>query len=233
MKTRLLSLCILCAVLPGVAAAAGPKITSLDTSGYPTVRATVVTPKPVAAAPKLTENGIPVVGFRAVNLGREKSVAAVIDRSQSMLGQAMKDASAAARAFVGTQARPRPRRHLRGRPPRGPADELLVGDGPKPTPRCARSRSTRSAVPRSTTPSCWRRRHSQPTSTRRGCSCCSRTGRKSRVTQPWSRRSPPPEPPTSRSIRSGSRARASGPLRSSASPRRRAAATRARAGRRT
>ena len=105
MKTRLLSLFVLCAVLPGVAAAAGPKITSLDTSGYPTVRATVVTPKPVAKAPALTENGIPVVGFRAVNLGREKSVAAVIDRSQSMLGQAMKDASAAARQFVGTKPR--------------------------------------------------------------------------------------------------------------------------------
>ena len=103
MKRRLLPLCVLCAVLPGVAAAAGPKITSLDTSGYPTVRATVVTPKPVGSAPALTENGIPVVGFRAVNLGREKSVAAVIDRSQSMLGQAMKDASAAARAFVGTK----------------------------------------------------------------------------------------------------------------------------------
>ena len=70
----------------------------LDTSGYPTVRATVVTPKPSQRAPALTENGIPVVGFQAVNLGREKSVAAVIDRSQSMRGQAMADASAAARA---------------------------------------------------------------------------------------------------------------------------------------
>ena len=106
MKRRLLSLCVLCAVLPGVAAAAGgSKITSLDTSGYPSVRATVVTPKPVGTAPALTENGVPVVGFRAVNLGREKSVAAVIDRSQSMLGQAMKDASAAAREFIGTKPR--------------------------------------------------------------------------------------------------------------------------------
>ena len=100
---RLLCLCVLAAVVPGIAAAAGPRITSLDTSGYPTVRATVVTPKPVGAAPALTENGTPVVGFRAVNLGREKSVAAVIDRSQSMLGQAMKDASAAAREFVGAK----------------------------------------------------------------------------------------------------------------------------------
>ena len=101
MKRRLLVLCVLGAVLPGIAAAAGPRITSLDTSGYPTVRATVVTPKPVGTAPALTENGTPVVGFKAVNLGREKSVAAVIDRSQSMLGQAMTDASAAAREFVG------------------------------------------------------------------------------------------------------------------------------------
>ena len=104
MKTRLFSLLVLCAVLPGVAAAAGPKITSLDTSGYPVVRATVVTPKPVGAAPALTENGSSVVGFHAVNLGREKSVAAVIDRSQSMLGQAMKDASAAARMSDGHAA---------------------------------------------------------------------------------------------------------------------------------
>jgi tight adherence protein B len=103
-KRRLLSLCVLCVALPGVAAAAaGPKITSLDTSGYPTVRVTVVTPAPVGRAPELTENGVPVVGLHAVNLGREKSVAAVIDRSQSMLGQAMKDASAAARQFVGTK----------------------------------------------------------------------------------------------------------------------------------
>ena len=35
--------------LPGVAAAAAPKIASLDTAGYPTVRVTVVTPKPVAS----------------------------------------------------------------------------------------------------------------------------------------------------------------------------------------
>ncbi|HEX4930174.1 MAG TPA: type II secretion system F family protein, partial [Gaiellaceae bacterium] len=104
MRLRLLSLCVLCAVLPGIATAAGPKITSLDTSGYPTVRVTVVTPKPVGAAPAVTENGTPVVGYRAVNLGREKSVAVGVDRSQSMLGQAMKDASAAAREFVGSKS---------------------------------------------------------------------------------------------------------------------------------
>jgi tight adherence protein B len=100
---RVLTLVVLCAALPGVAQAAAPKIASLDTADYPTVRATVVTPTPVAKAPKLTENGNPVVGFRAVNLGRDKSVMLLFDRSQSMIGQAIKDASAAARQFVGSK----------------------------------------------------------------------------------------------------------------------------------
>ena len=100
---RLLALALLAAALPGVSLAASPKIASLDTAEYPTVRTTVVTPKPVATAPKLTENGKAVVGLRAVNLGREKSVMLLVDRSQSMIGQAMRDASAAARQFVGSK----------------------------------------------------------------------------------------------------------------------------------
>ena len=100
---RLLALAVLCAALPAVAAAAGPRITSLDTAGYPTVRVTAVTPKPVGTAPSVTENGRPVVGLRAINLGREKSVVLIVDRSQSMLGQAIADASAAARQFVGSK----------------------------------------------------------------------------------------------------------------------------------
>jgi len=100
---RLLAIAVLAAALPGVALGASPKIASLDTGGYPTVRATVVTPKPLASAPAVTENGRPVVGFRAVNLGREKSVMLLFDRSQSMIGQAIVDASAAARQFVGSK----------------------------------------------------------------------------------------------------------------------------------
>jgi tight adherence protein B len=100
---RFLALAVLSAALPSVALAATPKFASLDTAGYPTVRATVVTPKPVGTAPSVTENGRPVVGFRAVNLGREKSVMLLFDRSQSMVGQAIADASAAARQFVGTK----------------------------------------------------------------------------------------------------------------------------------
>jgi tight adherence protein B len=100
---RFLALAVLCASLPSVALAAAPKIASLDAAGYPTVRATVVTPKPVGTAPALKENGRPVVGFRAVNLGREKSVMLLFDRSQSMVGPAIVDASAAARQFVGAK----------------------------------------------------------------------------------------------------------------------------------
>jgi tight adherence protein B len=100
---RLLAVAVLCVALPGVATAAVPRFASLDTAEYPTVRATVVTPKPVGSAPQLTENGRPVVGFRAVNLGREKSVMLLFDRSQSMIGQAIADASAAARQFVGSK----------------------------------------------------------------------------------------------------------------------------------
>jgi tight adherence protein B len=98
-KRILLAACALAIALPGVAGAAA-RITAVDTSGYPTVRATVVTAKPVSKIGPLTENGRPVNGLEAANLGREKSVVLAVDRSQSMQGQALKDASAAARAFV-------------------------------------------------------------------------------------------------------------------------------------
>ena len=59
-----------------------------------------MTPKPTARAPRLTENGKRVNGLEAANLGRAKSVVLAVDRSQSMQGQALLDASRAARAFV-------------------------------------------------------------------------------------------------------------------------------------
>ena len=103
MRRTLLSAVALVAVLvPGVGGAAGgnTRITAVDTSAYPSVRVTVVTPQPAAKAPKLSEDGQPVIGFTAKNFGREKSVVLLFDRSQSMLGQAMQDATAAARSFV-------------------------------------------------------------------------------------------------------------------------------------
>jgi tight adherence protein B len=100
-RLLLTGLALVAVLVPGVAGAAGDaRITAVDTSAYPSVRVTVVTPRPTAKAPRLSEDGQAVIGFAAKNLGREKSVVLAVDRSQSMLGAAMRDASAAARAFV-------------------------------------------------------------------------------------------------------------------------------------
>ena len=95
---------VLGGVVPGAALAAPPnRITAIDTSGYPTVRATIVTSAATKRVPPLRENGLAVIGLEGANLGREKSVVLAVDRSQSMLGQAILDASAAARTFVRTK----------------------------------------------------------------------------------------------------------------------------------
>ena len=86
------------------AAGASVEIRGLDTSGYPAVRLTVVSSKPVAIKPALAENGRVVTGLEAQNLGREKAVVLALDRSQSMTGGALSDAVAAARAFVDIKA---------------------------------------------------------------------------------------------------------------------------------
>lgn len=81
------------------AAAAGVRISGVDTAGYPEVAVTVVAPAG-AAQPQLFENGRPAAGLQAINLGRLKSVVLAVDRSQSMAGASLRDASAAARSFV-------------------------------------------------------------------------------------------------------------------------------------
>ncbi|HEX6699409.1 MAG TPA: type II secretion system F family protein [Gaiellaceae bacterium] len=82
------------------AAAASIQVKGVDMSGYPTIRLSVVTPGALSAAPSLEENGSRVAGFQAENLGRSKSVVLAVDRSKSMAGQSLEDATAAARAFV-------------------------------------------------------------------------------------------------------------------------------------
>ncbi|HZQ81585.1 MAG TPA: type II secretion system F family protein [Gaiellaceae bacterium] len=82
------------------AGAAG--LTGVDTSGYPEVRVTVVAP-PGSGEPKLTENGAPVAGLHAVNLGSAKSIVLAVDRSQSMKGHKLANATRAARVFVGAK----------------------------------------------------------------------------------------------------------------------------------
>jgi len=84
--------------------APGSKIRGLDTSGYPAVRLTVVSSKPVATKPALAENGRVVTGLEAQNLGLAKAVVLALDHSQSMTGSSLSDALAAAREFVSIKA---------------------------------------------------------------------------------------------------------------------------------
>jgi tight adherence protein B len=86
------------------AAAAAVQVRGVDASSYPTIRATVVTSKVSRTPPVVTENGRPVVGVTAATLANGTSTVLAIDRSQSMKGQPLAQAVAAARAFV--QARP-------------------------------------------------------------------------------------------------------------------------------
>ena len=79
--------------------AAPVRVVGVDTGGYPELRVTVVAP-PGSAQPTLRENGAPVTGLEAYNLGRAKSVVLLIDNSQSMSGKPLTDAVAAARTFI-------------------------------------------------------------------------------------------------------------------------------------
>jgi tight adherence protein B len=92
------------------AAGAGVQLRGVDATAYPTIRASIYTPTG-GGRPALWENGTPVAGFQAQNLGRVKAIATLIDRSQSMRGKPLADAAAGARAFVAAKQ---------------PADELSV-----------------------------------------------------------------------------------------------------------
>jgi tight adherence protein B len=83
-------------------ATAAVQIAGIDTSAYPEVRVTVVAPAG-SGRPALRENGAPVIGFSAANLASAKSVVLAVDRSQSMAGTKLADATGAASAFVGAK----------------------------------------------------------------------------------------------------------------------------------
>ena len=85
------------------AALAGLEVKGVDTRDYPKVRLTVVADRAAPEPPTLSENGAPVSGVVAENLGRAKSIALAVDRSQSMEGPALGDAAAAAASFVGSK----------------------------------------------------------------------------------------------------------------------------------
>jgi tight adherence protein B len=89
--------------LAASAASAAPgtvRVSSFNAADYPRLVVNVQTGSRTTTAPRLTENGQPVTGLDAVNLGDSKSVVVAIDTSQSMGGGSLRNASAAAREFV-------------------------------------------------------------------------------------------------------------------------------------
>jgi tight adherence protein B len=92
------------ALLAPVAATASVTLRRLDPSGYPTIRATLVAPVASDQTPTLTENGRRVVDLTALNLSASKSVVIAVDRSRSMAGKQLDDATAAARKFLAAKA---------------------------------------------------------------------------------------------------------------------------------
>ena len=81
-------------------AAADVSVTSVDTNGFPTVHATVVSSGGPTVVPTVTEDGRPVAGLIAQNLSRAKAVVLAIDDSKSMAGNPLRAAVAAARSFI-------------------------------------------------------------------------------------------------------------------------------------
>jgi tight adherence protein B len=94
----------LVALLAPVAASASVSLRSVDATGYPTIRATLVSPVASSQPPTLTENGQRVIDLTAHNLASEKSVVIAVDRSRSMDGRQLDDAVAAARDFIAAKA---------------------------------------------------------------------------------------------------------------------------------
>jgi tight adherence protein B len=86
-------------VIPAAALGAG-EVKHASAARFPHVELTVVAPSSSQTPPTLLENGRPVAGLQATNLGAKKSVVLAVDRSQSMDGEPLVAASAAARAFV-------------------------------------------------------------------------------------------------------------------------------------
>jgi tight adherence protein B len=100
----LAGLAIAALTLPA-AAGASVQLSNVDASAYPTMRASVVSSAGATVIPTVSESGIPVAGFQAVNLAHGKSVVLAVDRSQSMKGEPLAHAIAAARVFVNSKPR--------------------------------------------------------------------------------------------------------------------------------
>ena len=103
MKRTIVACAALAALALPSSAAADVRITSVRAADGQKVAVTVVTSQPTSRPPTLREDGKPGAGLVAENLADGKSVVLAIDRSQSMEGDAFRNAIAAARAFVRTK----------------------------------------------------------------------------------------------------------------------------------
>ena len=101
---RLVAIAALAAAVAATPAAAAVELAGVDASRHPTIQLSVVTDQPSNTPPVLRENGHPVSGLEAQNLGHAKSVVVAIDHSRSMAGRPLEDAIAAARSFVAGKA---------------------------------------------------------------------------------------------------------------------------------
>ena len=101
-RVILAGLALVALVLP---AATGAAVTlrGVDTSAYPTIHATVVSPAGAKVVPAVSENGSPVAGLQLQNLGLAKAIVLAVDRSQSMRGAPLANAGEAARSFVASK----------------------------------------------------------------------------------------------------------------------------------
>ena len=86
-------------VTTSAAAAGSVRIATVDTSGFPIIRASILAPRGSRTV-QLRENGLPVVGLSATNLGQSKAIELAVDRSESMRGAPLAHALAAAKSFV-------------------------------------------------------------------------------------------------------------------------------------
>jgi tight adherence protein B len=101
-KLALVVLALAALTLP-TAASAAVRVRGIDTSNYPTIRATVVSSAGPSFRPAVTEDGTAVTALDALNLANSKSVVLAIDRSRSMNGAKFANAVSAARQFVASK----------------------------------------------------------------------------------------------------------------------------------
>ena len=102
-RFSVIALALMVAATCSAVAAASVRISAVDTTEYPTIRVTVLTSEPSSRAPLLRENGTPVAGVDASNFSHGANVVLAVDRSQSMRGKPLADASAAVRTFVASK----------------------------------------------------------------------------------------------------------------------------------